>query len=52
MMNKRNPVAESIRERQYHQRIVLSKKHYARHKEKAQTHAQTQERQTDDRGRQ
>lgn len=42
-MNKKNPVAQLLRERQFHQRIVTSKKLYARHKEKGQIHAQTKE---------
>lgn len=41
-LTKKNPVAASLRDRQFHQRIVVSKKLYVRHKEKVKTHAQTQ----------
>lgn len=49
MMNKKNPVAQSLRERQFHQRIVRSKKLYARHKEKGQIYAHIQQGDQDDR---
>ncbi len=40
---KKNPVAASLRDRQFHQRIVLSKKRYMRNKEKVKIHDHTQE---------
>lgn len=38
-----NPVAQSLRERQFHQRIIVSKKLYVRHKEKVHTDVEKEE---------
>lgn len=42
-MNKCNPVAKSLRQRQFHLRVVPSKKIYTRHKEKVKTYANEKE---------
>ena len=49
-MTKRNPVARSLHSRQFHQRIVVSKKLYVRSKEKERHHAENTIQQGDHRG--
>lgn len=45
----KNPVAQSLRERQFHQRILVSKKLYARHKEKAHLYEKEEKEERNDR---